>query len=317
MPRNILITAGSGHIGQELLPLLQSLEATRVILPTTNASRLKSSLPPQSQPNSATFIAEEGSLTDPAWFQGLLEKYEVDTVFLCLTSEDELFTTLNCLDGMQRSKTVKHLVYLSACYDFASTEGAQWILQNCSSGHVLVKVLTEQKLVHGNLPFSWSIIRPTLFFINDLRSKHSMIERSVYDEPLSEQGVSRVAPSDIALAIKNVIIDESGKWAGRKISIGSKKVYKGSEIADIWSKALGKSIEMYPATEEGFQRFETEMGAKKNSAWGRDMRLMVELFSKAPFGMSEEEYLEQVELLGKEPEDYEAWVEKTATDANW
>ncbi|KAJ6109184.1 hypothetical protein N7486_001418 [Penicillium sp. IBT 16267x] len=276
--------SASGRVGQELLPLLQPLEATQVILSTSNAARLSASLPSPTDSSAASFIVEEGSVKNPAWFQGLLTQYEVDTVFLCLTGEDELFTTMNCFDCLPKAKSVKHLVYLSACADFASPEAAQSILQNCSAGHVLVKILTEQKLVYGNLPFTWTVIRPTLFFINDLRAKESLLERGVYDEPLGEKGVSRVAPSDIALAVKNIFVDESGKW----------------------SDALGKQVGIYPADEDGFKRFEQELDARKNAAWGRDMRLMVETFAERGFGMTEEEYQLQVELLEKVPEDYEA-----------
>lgn len=313
MPRTILLTAASGHIGHELLPVLQPLEGIRVILPTSNAARLSASLPVPTASSAASFIVEEGSVKDPAWFQGLLTKYEVDTVFLCLTGEDELFTTMNCFDCLSRAKSVKHLIYLSACSDFASPEVAPSILQSCSAGHVLVKILTEQKLVYGNLPFTWTVIRPTLFFINDLRTKKSLLERGMYDEPLGEKGVSRVAPSDIALAIKNVIVDESGKWVGKHVPIGSRRAYKGSEIANIWSNALGKEVDIYSADEDGLQRFEQELGARINAAWGRDMRLMVETFAKRGFGMTEQEYQLQLELLGKVPEDYEAWVREVAS----
>ena len=48
----------------------------------------------------------------------------------------------------------------------------------------------------------------------------------------------------------------------------------------------------------------------RESGWGRDLRLMYETFAKKGFGMGEEEYQVQVELLGREPEDYAAWVKK-------
>jgi len=167
--------------------------------------------------------------------------------------------------------------------------------------------------MYGNLPFTWTVIRPALFFINDLRTKKSLLERGVYNEPLGEKGVSRVAPSDIALAVKNIFVDGSGKWVGKHVPIGSRRAYKGSEIAKIWSNALGKEVDIYPADEAGLERFEQELGARSNAAWGRDMRLMVETLAERGFGMTEEEYRLQVELLGKVPEDYEAWVKEIAS----
>ncbi len=51
-----------------------------------------------------------------------------------------------------------------------------------------------------------------------------------------------------------------------------------------------------------------KMGLGSN--WGRNMRLTFEHFAREGFGMSEEDYPVQVELLGREPEDYAAWVKK-------
>ena len=48
----------------------------------------------------------------------------------------------------------------------------------------------------------------------------------------------------------------------------------------------------------------------RGADWARDLKLMYEIFLNVGFGMSEEEYEQQVELLGKEPEDYPAWVRK-------
>ena len=47
-------------------------------------------------------------------------------------------------------------------------------------------------------------------------------------------------------------------------------------------------------------------------AWARDLKLMYKLFDVSSFGMTKEEYDEQVELLGKEPSSYEKFVEDTA-----
>ncbi|KAJ5634734.1 hypothetical protein N7528_002576 [Penicillium herquei] len=314
MSRNFLITAASGNIGRELLPMLQTLEGARVILPTSNADRLQKALPPPVDGASAEFIVEEGSIRDPSWLQQQLIKYEVDTVFLCLTGQDELFTTMNILDCLARSKVVKHLVYISACIDFTTPRGVQELLGHCSAGHILVKIITEQKLLYGNLPYTWTILRPSLFFSNDLRTKRSMMGANMYSEPIGEKGVSRVAPSDIALAAKNSMVNNE-RWANKHVCVGTKKIYKGSEIAGLWSKAIGKDIKMLPITEEGFENFEKRIIPFTGPEQGRELRLMVEAFSSRKLEMSSEEYQDQVELLGKEPECYEAWIQQVG--ASW
>jgi uncharacterized protein YbjT (DUF2867 family) len=316
-PQNVLITAAGGHIGKELIPLLiNKVTGLKLVLPTSNADRLRSSLDSGLSGNPNICI-EQGSIQDPRWFQQLLQSHAVDTIFLCLTGADELFTTMNIFDCIVRAGTVKHVVYLSACADMVSQEGIALVMKSCTAAHVLVKTTIEQKLAYGNFPFSWTILGPSLFFINDLRSKTSLMEKGWFDEPLGEKGVSRVCPSDIALAARNSIFDQGARFGGRKIMIGSKRMYKGSEVAALWSDALGKKIEMQGSGMEDLDQFEAHFSAKLGgvpvgNAWGRDLRLMYELFAKVGFGMTEDQYHEQVELLGKEAEDYEGWVRKVA-----
>lgn len=311
-PQNVLITAAGGHIGQELVPLLLQDSYLKLILPTTNEAHLRSSLPDDNN----KIVVEEGNISDPKWFQSILTSHQVDTVFLCLTGTDELFTTMNALNSIARSGTVKYLIYLSGCAEFVSPEGIVNLMQVCDAAHVIVKALIELKLKYGNYPFTWTILGPTLFFINDLRSKRNLLTRGLFDKPLGEMGVSRVAPSDIALATRNAIFDQGERFGSRKIMIGSRHAYTGAEITSLWSEALGRDITMTAPTDEGLSQLEDHMGAhmpgSDAKAWARDLSLMYKMFSKGRFGMSDEQYAEQVQLLGKEAENYSEWVRKTA-----
>ncbi|KAJ6145442.1 hypothetical protein N7470_009337 [Penicillium chermesinum] len=310
MSRNVLITAASGHIGEELVPILLPLNHVRLILPTSNASRLQTKFSSKPHFSDEECVIEEGSVANPGWFQGLLTKYHVDTVFCCLTGEDELFTTMNSIDCMIKSGTVKHLIYLSAGADFHTPEGVAQLYRDSTSAHVMVKVVIEQKIRFGHLPFSWTILRPMLFFVNDIRTKQAMLTDGLYAEPLPDKPLSRVAPGDIALAVKNIVLDTTGKWKGQHIYIGSAKGYTGPEIAKIWSSALGKEIRMLDSGESGLQHVEDHLSRIGRPNWGRDIRLMYETFALRGFEMPESEYPKQVELLGKEPDDYENWVKR-------
>lgn len=84
----VFITAASGHIGSKLIPLLLGSDDTRLILPTTNSTKLTASLP-----QNGLITVVEGSIQDPQWVEAQLRTHNVDTVFLCLTGTDELFTT--------------------------------------------------------------------------------------------------------------------------------------------------------------------------------------------------------------------------------
>ncbi|KAK5122833.1 hypothetical protein LTR85_003748 [Meristemomyces frigidus] len=311
-PRSVIITSASGNIGKELIPLLiRSALDIKIILPTTNAEKLRSTIPAAA---SASEVAiEEGSIQDTAWLLSLLHKHSVDTVFLCLTGTDELFTTCNSLAVIARAGCVQHLIYLSGCGNYTSPGDVKTLLGSCISAHVLVKFVVEQKLLHGeDLPFTRTILGPSLFFTNDLRSKHEMLQSGLSDEPLGEAGVSRVHPGDIALAVQNCILDHGRRWNMQKVMVGSKHSYTGAEIAALWSKALGKEVRMTRDMDAFEGKVAAMMGGGVSAkAWSTDLRCMYEYFGKYEFGMTSEDYDKQVEVLGREPADYEEWVLET------
>ncbi|PSN73154.1 NAD(P)-binding protein [Corynespora cassiicola Philippines] len=312
-----LLTAGGGNIGKRLVPLLLSQPSRpTVILPTSNAAGLTSKLP--STLDKSRLHIVEGSIQDPGFVQQTVKTHNVTAVFLCLTGEDELFTTFNLLDVIKQSGTVKHLVYLSACGDFSPEAIQRGALKGIGAGHVAVKFLVEAKLWHGLLPrdqdggFSYTILGPSLFFDNDLRFKQGLLEHGVYGQPMGSKGVSLVDPADIALAAAKALEDDGRRWGGRKIMIGSLQTYTNQEAAKFWAGALGKEVTPRLSDKAGLDELEVVFAQHANPAWGRDLRIMFEMFEADAFGMSEAEYKDQVELLGKEPERYEKFVEATA-----
>jgi hypothetical protein len=60
----------------------------------------------------------EGNIKDPSFTEATLRENNVTGVSLALNGEDELFTTTYFLEAIQRSGTVKHIVYISACKDY-------------------------------------------------------------------------------------------------------------------------------------------------------------------------------------------------------
>ena len=314
--QTVLVTAAAGNIGKKLVPLLLDHDY-KLVLPTSNAARLRSLLPPNSEGKVAV---EQGSIRDPNWISSVLRTYRAEIVFLCVNGSDELITTLNFLDAMQRAGCVKHVVYISACGDFTSSGGVQETMRTMSTALALVKSTIELKLLHGGYPWTCTRLGATLFFTEDLQSKDSMLKDGLIGEPLGEMGVSRVAPTDIAQAACNAIV-YSERWSGRKVMVGSLQRYAGSFICKLWSNVLGREIRMTPADVENNDMFEAEVlraidssaePSLENSAWVRVLRLMYEGFQQYGFGMTEEDYKTQVELLGREPHSYEEWVTETA-----
>ncbi|KAJ4345087.1 hypothetical protein N0V95_005934 [Ascochyta clinopodiicola] len=316
-----LLTAASGNIGKRLILVLLALPSKPlIVLPTSNAARLASSLSNTLDRSRIRIV--EGNIKNPNFVEDTLRAHNVTGVSLCLTGDDELFTTTNFLDAISRSRTVKHVVYISACEDYSIDAIRDGALHGQSAAHVLVKYITEAKLRHGVKPrheaggFSWTILGPSLFFDNDLRSKQQILVRGIFDVPLGEKGVSRVDPGDIALAAANALEDDGRNWASKKVMIGSLKTYTVHQIAQLWSEALKKDVQPTLSDAVGLENLEIAYGKVAGAAWGRDLRLMYETFSERGFKMTEAEYKEQTDLLGKEPSPYEHFVQLTALEWN-
>lgn len=104
-------------------------------------------------------------------------------------------------------------------------------------GHVLIKTTIEQMLQQSKVfreeGRTYTILGPSLFFTNDLRGKETMMgPMDVYGEPIGTKGVSRVDVEDIALVVVKVAEDPK-KWDGRKVMVGSKRVYTVSHCAQL------------------------------------------------------------------------------------
>ncbi|KAF9701614.1 hypothetical protein EKO04_001167 [Ascochyta lentis] len=314
-----LLTAAAGNIGKRLVAVLLSLPSRpHVVLPTSNAARLGSLLSDALDKSRIHIV--EGNIKDPNFVESTLKAHNVTGVSLCLTGDDELFTTTNFLDAIKHSETVKHVVYISACEDYSIDAISNGALHGQSAAHVLVKYLAEAKLRHGILPrqetggFSWTILGPSLFFDNDLRSKQQILENAVFDVPLGERGVSRVDPGDIALAAANALEDDGKHWASKKVMIGSLQTYTANQVARLWSDALGRDVQPTLSDERGLGKFEIAFGKVAGPAWGRDLRLMYETFGERGFKMTETDYKVQIGLLGREPSSYENFVKLTARE---
>lgn len=322
-PLTILVTASGGHIGTHLIPLLLKDPPVplKLVLPTSNAKRLRSRLPPAATEDNV--VLEEGNIKEPFWVESLFTKHQISRAFLCLTGTDELLITLNFFSAAHRTGTLQHLVYLSFCGELTSEAGLNEVIAGWSNMHMIVKPLFERLLLGApglspKYPWTATILGPTLFFTNDERSRDTLLRDAFLDEPLDTVlGVSRVHPEDIALAARNTLLSPT-RWAGHKVMVGSRKQYNGAEIADLWTQALGsdRRIQLCATDTAGLDGFERDYAIKATvrrgvieaKAWGRDMRLMYAHAAEVGFGMTDAQYAEQLECLGRVPQSYEAWV---------
>lgn len=315
-PKSILITSASGNIGRELIPLLLSTTPsdTTLVLPTSSSSRLSSSLPPTLDRTRLTIL--EGAVSDPTWLESICTAHAVDSAFLNLGGQDELFATMGALDAFSRAG-VKHVVYLSCAGEFTSPPGVAAMLREWASASVVVKVAVEQRLWHAAeaYPFKWTVVGPTLFFENDVRTKEVLLREGWMPEPLGERGVSRVSCKDVARVVAKSLEDGGEKLGLRKVNVGSLRRYTGKETEEMWSKALGRDIRMGKGDAEGLKAYEEHWAevipGTAGRAVGRDLGLMCRGWIKNGYGPNEDEYRLLRAVLGKDVDDYATWVAET------
>lgn len=223
---------------------------------------------------------------------------------------------MGALDAFARAG-VKHVVYLSCAGEFTSPQGVADMLREWGSASVVVKVAVEQRLWHAAAvyPFKWTVVGPTLFFENDIRTKEILLGEGWMPEPLGEMGVSRVSCRDVASVVAKSIEDGGEKLDKRKVNVGSLRRYTGRETEEMWSKALGREIRMGKGDREGLQAYEEHWAqvipGTAGRAVGRDLDMMCRGWVKNGFGPSEDEYRLLRAVLGKDADDYGTWVAET------
>ncbi|ORY20198.1 hypothetical protein BCR39DRAFT_555426 [Naematelia encephala] len=296
----VFFTSASGNIGDSAVEQLLHDEYNRVILPTSNSSKLINKY--ENRPGYDRVSIEEGDISDPLWVDGLLRQHKVDSLFINLVGERELIISLNLLDCARKAQ-ISQIILLSIAGDLQA-------LPPSLCQHMAVKKLLEEQVAHDRGHYRWTFLGPTLFFTNDERDvilKH-VLEGGAYRQPHGA-GCSRVDVADIAYVIKKVVKDPN-LYHARKIDIGSRKAYTDDDVELIWSKAVGRSVKALRPTPQGLQSMEELWRGQVSPIWGRDMRLMYEEFRDHPFTVSEQAYSELVEVLGREPARYEDFVDR-------
>lgn len=189
------------------------------------------------------------------------------------------------------------------------------MLKNYASASVVVKVAIEQRLWYAGYPFKWSVVGPTLFFENDVRTPELLVKEGIMPEPLGELGVSRVSVADVARVVAKCVEDGGERLGRRKVNVGSLRRYTGRETEELWTRALGREVRMHKGNEEGLLAYEDSwtkiIPGTAGRAVGRDLNMMCRGWVENGFGPSEDEYRMLRAVLGKDADDYAEWVAET------
>ncbi|KZL71793.1 hypothetical protein CI238_02408 [Colletotrichum incanum] len=147
---------------------------------------------------------------------------------------------------MFKTPSIEHLVYVSTSGDLtleSAVNGGR--LLNMCAGYITVKIISEGKLRYG-MPkdsFTWKILGPWF------PRRVGRLKR-----------VAKVDTADIALGAYKALMDQGHKYNRQKIMMGSLKTYTATEIAAIWTKALGKEIKAAESDVKTLNAFEDLMG---------------------------------------------------------
>jgi uncharacterized protein YbjT (DUF2867 family) len=154
---------------------------------------------------------------------------------------------------------------------------------------------------------SHTILQPNNFFQNDYWHREALLEYGVYPQPLGQRGVSRIDVRDIAEAAAITLTTPGHE--GRTYQLGGPDVLNGPRSAEIWSRAIGKTV-AYAG--DDLDAWELQ-AAQFLPAWmAFDFRLMYEYFQGVGLAISPEDLARLTKLLGHAPRSFEAFAHETA-----
>ncbi|HXF59845.1 MAG TPA: NmrA family NAD(P)-binding protein [Candidatus Saccharimonadales bacterium] len=279
----VLVIGGTGTVGSQVVRELLARKAEVSVL--TRSPEKANALPP-----GIRGIA--GDLLDPSTVRSAFRG--MDAVFLLNgLSPSETHEGLMGVNGA-RLAGVKRLAYLS----IHQVDRAPWL------PHFGPKIAIETAIEASGIPFTF--LRPNHFYQNDYWFKDAMLQHGVYPQPLGSKGMARVDVRDIA---EVAAIALTGGLEGRTVSIAGPASWTGPGTAEVWGKALGKTI-VYPG--EDMDAWEKET-AKAMPAWfAFDIRNMYEHFQKEGLRATPAEIETLTKILGHAPRRFEDFVRETA-----
>lgn len=280
----ILVLGGTGTVGSHVVRELAARGAEVTVL-TRDPARARD-LPKGAR-------AVKGDLLSPETIRTAFAG--MDGVFLLNpVSSTESHAGLMAVTGARLAK-VRRMVYLSVL----RLEDALHL------PHFGGKLGIEQALKASGIPCT--ILRPSHFYQNDYWIKDAILGYGAYPQPLGDVGVSRVDVRDIAETA--AIALTSGGLEGATIPVVGPTEYTGKSAAEVWSRALGKPIQLAGGDLEAWEKQVAQMVPD----WmAFDLRMMFEHFAKHGLKAAPGDAEKLGKILGHPPRTLEAFAAETA-----
>lgn len=281
----ILVIGGTGTVGSQVVRELRARNAVVRVL-TRNADKAKG------LPGGAEGIT--GDLLNPGTVRSVFKG--IDSVFMLLAvSTTETHEGLMAVNGMRMSG-VKHIAYMSV----------HNLEQALHLPHFGSKLPVEAALKTSGIPYT--ILRPNNFFQNDYWFRDAMTKNGIYPQPIGDVGLSRVDIRDIAEAAAVVLMTPGHE--GRTYNLVGPDVHTGKSTAEVWSRALGKTISYGGNNLDAWE----QQSLRSLPAWMVfDFRLMYSFFQEKGLKASQSDIEHLTRLLGHLPRNFRDFAIETAS----
>lgn len=250
----ILVTGATGTVGRQVVEQLVKRGA-RVRTLVRNPS--KAGFPPGVD-------VVQGDLLDVDSVRSAFSG--VSTLFLLNAVVADEYTQALIALNVAREAGIERIVYLSVIHSDVYVNVPHF------SGKYGVERMIEQMGLNA------TILRPAYFMGNDLTIKDVVSQYGIYPMPIGSKGLAMIDTRDIAevAAIELLRREESAvPLPLARINLVGPDTLTGTDIAAIWSEALGRNI-AYPGDDPA--AFEQSLRQFMPSWMAFDMRLMSERF---------------------------------------
>jgi uncharacterized protein YbjT (DUF2867 family) len=271
----ILVTGATGHVGRHVVQqLIQRGASVRALVRDPATADLP-----------ADVEIRQGDLLD---VDALRQAFQgVSTLFLLNAVVADEFTRALITLNVAREAGVKRVVYLSVIHS------DRYVNVPHFAGKFGVERMIEQ------MGFSATILRPAYFMDNDLTIKDAVLGYGVYPMPIGSRGLAMIDTRDIGeiAAIELLSRDRAAAdSASTRINLVGPETLTGTEIAGIWSGALGRAIAYGGDDTVGFEQNLRQF----MPAWmAYDMRQMAERFLTDGMVPEAGDVARLTELLGR------------------
>ena len=250
----ILVTGATGTVGRNVVDQLIKRGAdVRALIRDPS----KANLP-------AGVAVAEGDLLDVDALRTAFSG--VSTLFLLNAVVPDEFTQALIALNLAREAGIERIVYLSVIHSDVYVNVPHF------AGKFSVERMLEQ------MGFNATILRPAYFINNDHSVKDVVLGHGVYPMPIGDKGLAMVDARDLGeiAAIELVRREEASEPLPlERINVVGPDTLTGTDVAAIWSDALGRTIH-YGGDDTA--AFEQNLRNYAPSWMALDMRLMAERF---------------------------------------